>query len=120
MGSEFYISYHRYEAMPQTEFSDAWATKVKFKAIGTVYDSEKDYSPAAKRLEDNLSYVWDDGLTEWSTIEELMLKVSEENEAVPTFSKKQASKPRESESPASALLPMAELSTFMFATKPGW
>jgi len=115
---EFRISYHLYEATPRNQYSDVWESKLKFKLIGTVYDSQKDYSPAARRIEQHWNYVWDDGFQEWSTLKELLMEGTQNGEGPEARSQhKELEAHHERRTPR---LPIAELSTFMFATQPKW
>jgi hypothetical protein len=118
--SQFKVSYHLYEALPQ-HTQEEWQAEIKFDIIGTVYASDQAGSAAAKRIEASWERLWEDGRPGWTTIERMitdqtaLLEMEHESKTIVAIESKTDSIASRTE------LPLATgLQLFMFSSKPSW
>ncbi|MGJ8652315.1 MAG: hypothetical protein ACSHX8_03490 [Opitutaceae bacterium] len=115
LDQQFEVSYHFYESLPSRPFDPEWRTKIKMDVIGTVYDSDKNYSPAAQRIEKGWAILWEDESFGWKSVERLLLEESLREDASDEVKVAKAPKiPVEDwDRPT---VPLAGMTGFMFST----
>ena len=119
LGNEFIISYHLYDELPQHAYTEDWTGNIKIDTLGTVYDSEKEFSPVVTRIDSVWQKVRRVGPISWDTIERLLVE-SNADSGDEMRSKPSKIKPKSLEPWPRTDLPIAEMPLFLFSSPPRW